>query len=458
MQKVKNNKDYMLSGSVSGGIIRFAIPLFFGNLFQQLYNTADSLIVGNALGNTALAGVSATSMLIFLLVGFFQGIGIGAGVVISQFYGAGDKENLSKSVHTQLVFSFFVGIFMTVSATWLSPWLLTIMDTPSDVMPLAVEYIRFYFLGSVGLVMYNACMGIMQAVGDSKHPLYYLIISSVVNVVLDIVFIVFLGFGVWSAALATAISQIVSVVLCVLKLMRTTESHRVSVKKLKIDPRMLLRILRVGLPTGVQNSIIAFANVIVQSNINHFGEMAISGCGAYSRLEGFAFLPIVSFTSAITTFVGQNIGAGRTERVKKGAAFGVWCSIGMAEIVGILLWIFAPLLIALFTKEPDAIEQGVLKSRTCALFYCLLAASHALSAVLRGAGRSMVPMFTMLAFWCVVRVTFLEITVPLTDNIAFVNWVYPLTWGLSTVALLIYYLAVDWSRAVSVSSKNKKKN
>ena len=456
MQKVKDNKDYMLHGSVSGSIIKFAIPLFFGNLFQQLYNTADSLIVGNALGNRALAGVSATGMLIFLLVGFFQGIGIGAGVVISQFYGAGDKKNLSKAVHTQLVFSFFVGIFMTVFATWLSPWLLSLMDTPAEVMPLAVEYIRFYFLGSVGLVMYNSCMGIMQAVGDSRHPLYYLIVSSVVNIALDVVFVVFLDFGVWSAALATAISQIVSVVLCMYKLMNTEESHRVTIKQLRIDWGMLWRILRVGLPTGVQNSIIAFANVVVQSNINHFGEMAISGCGAYSRLEGFAFLPIVSFTSAITTFVGQNIGAGNTKRVKRGAAFGVWCSIGMAEVVGVLLWIFAPLLISAFTKEPDAIEQGVLKARTCALFFCLLAASHALSAVLRGAGRSMVPMFTMLAFWCVVRVAFLEITVPLTDNIAFVNWVYPLTWGLSTITLLIYYIAVDWSRAAPLSEGEKK--
>ena len=434
----------MLEGSIGKGIIRFAVPLFFGNLFQQLYNTADSLIVGNKLGDGALAAVSSTGMLIFLLIGFFQGIGMGAGVVVSQFFGAKDKKNLSLSIHTYLSLSVIIGVLLTVAATLLAPQILVWMGTPEEVMGDAVEYIRVYFLGSIGLVMYNACMGVMQAVGDSKHPLYYLIISSVINIVLDVILIVGFGFGVWAAAFATIVSQFVSVVLCMRKLMITKEDYKVDIRRFTLDKRMTKMIIRIGLPTGVQNSIIAFANVVVQSNINFFGKTAMAGCGAYSKIEGFAFLPITSFTAAITTFVGQNLGAGNKQRAKKGARFGIVASLVIAEIIGILIFVFAPLLISAFTREPEAVEYGVLKARTCALFYCLLAATHCFASVLRGAGKSLIPMLTMLAFWCIVRVSFLWIMVPLTGAIDVVNWVYPLTWTLSTVALLLYYIFADW--------------
>lgn len=441
------NNDYMLKGSISKSIIKFAVPLFFGNLFQQLYNTADSLIVGRVLGNTELAAVSSTGMLIFLLVGFFQGIGLGAGVVVSQFFGAKDTRNLRLSIHTYLTFSLIIGVFLTGAATLLAPHILRWMGTPIDVMPDAVEYIRVYFMGSLALVMYNACMGIMQAVGDSKHPLYYLVISSVINVVLDLILIAGFGFGVWAAALATVISQFVSVLLCLIRLVRTKEEYSVRVNELNLNPRMLSMIMRIGLPSGVQNSIIAFANVVVQSNINYFGEMAMAGCGAYSKIEGFAFLPITSFTAAITTFVGQNLGAGNKERVKKGARFGLICSLVIAEIIGVLFFLFADVLISAFTEEPVAIGYGIQKAQTCALFYFLLAATHSFASVLRGAGRSVFPMLTMLVCWCVIRVGFLWIVVPITQTIDAVNWVYPLTWTLSTLALFAYYLTSDWSNS-----------
>lgn len=458
MEAVSTEKTntYMLEGSISRSIIKFAVPLFFGNLFQQLYNTADSLIVGNKLGDGALAAVSSTGMLIFLLIGFFQGIGLGAGVVISQLFGAKDKKNLRASIHTYIALSLVIGVFLTVAATLLAPQILIWMGTPSEVMPDATEYIRVYFLGSLGLVMYNACMGIMQAVGDSRHPLYYLIISSVINVVLDLILVAGLGLGVWAAALATIVSQFVSVFLCMHKLMLADEDYSVSIKELKFDKRMVSMILRIGLPSGVQNSIIAFANVVVQSNINYFGKEAMAGCGAYSKIEGFAFLPITSFASAVTTFVGQNLGAGKKERVKKGAAIGIWSSLIIAEVIGILFFVFAPLLISAFTREPQAVYHGVLKARTCALFYFLLAATHSFAAVLRGAGKSMVPMIAMLMFWCVVRVSFLWVMVPVTETIDVVNWVYPLTWTLSTIALFIYYLKADWMNS-SVISANKLK-
>lgn len=445
----------MTEGSISKNIIKFAVPLFLGNLFQQLYNTADSLIVSNKLGAIALGSVSATAMLIFLLIGFFQGLSLGAGVLISQFFGAEDVRNMRRAIHTNLIFSVFAGVFLSVAGVVLSPMLLKWMGTPDSLYQGALEYIQVYFMGALGMVMYNACMSIMQAMGDSKHPLYYLIISSIANVVLDLIFVVICGFGVWSAALATIISQFLSVFLCLFRLMRAKDESRVSLKELKPDFRMLLMILRYGLPSGVQNSIIAFANVVVQSNINYFGDMAVAGCGAYSKIEGFAFLPITSFTAAISTFVGQNIGAKNYDRAKKGARFGVGVSMALAEVIGVLFFVSAPLLIMAFTRDADAIGYGVDKARVCSLFYCLLAASHCFSAVLRGAGKAMVPMITMLSFWCVVRVGFLWIMVPVTQNIAVVNWVYPLTWSLSTIALLIYYLKADW---LGIKTKQKRIN
>ena len=450
---MSDKKEYLLTGSIWRSILKFAFPLFLGNLFQQLYNTADSLIVGNKLGSLSLAAVSSTGMLIFLLIGFFQGLGLGAGVVVSQYFGARDKEGIERSVHTYLAFSLCAGAFLTVFATLLAPQILKWMGTPQEVMPEAVEYIRVYFLGSIGLVMYNSCMGIMQAVGDSKHPLYYLIISSVINIILDLVFVVGFGFGVWSAALATIISQFVSVILCMNRLMRTDEPHKVKLKNIRFDKGMTGLIMRIGLPSAVQNSIIAFANVVVQSNINYFGEMAMAGCGAYSKIEGFAFLPIMSFTAALTTFVGQNLGADNRERARKGARFGIWCTIVIAEIIGVLFYIFAPLLISAFTRDTQAIEFGVGKARICALFYCLLAATHVFASVLRGAGRSLMPMLTMLVVWCVLRVSFLWIMVPLTNSIDMVNWVYPLTWSVSTIVLIIYYISVDWTNTDLLKKK-----
>lgn len=434
----------MTEGPIGRQIIRFAIPLFLGNLFQQLYNTADTLIVGRLLGSSALAAVSSSGSLVFLLVGFFGGICMGAGVVISRFFGAKDDRSLTLAIHTTLAFSTAAGVFLTAFGTALAPQILIWMDTPPEVLAEATEYIRLYFVGSLGMSLYNGCMGVMQAVGDSKHPLYYLIISSLMNVVLDIVFIAVFHWGVGGAAFATSLSQFFSVFLCLLRLTRVKENYRVTLKKIRFDAEMLKLIIRYGLPSGLQNSVIAIANVVVQSNINYFGAMAMAGCGAYSRIEGFAFLPITCFTSAITTFVGQNLGAKEYDRVKRGARFGVGCSLLLAELIGVITFVCAPVLIGLFTDEPEAIAFGVQKARTCGLFYCLLAISHCFSAVLRGAGRATVPMATMLVFWCVVRVTLLTVLVPLTQSIAIVNWVYPITWSLSTVTLFLYYKKANW--------------
>ena len=351
---------------------------------------------------------------------------------------------MSRAIHTNIALCLASGLILTAVGVAFTPLLLRWMDTPENVMPMAVSYLRIFFAGSMGLVLYNCFRGIMQAVGDSRNPLRYLIISSVLNVVLDLLFIGGFGMGVEGAAYATIIAQFISAILCARQLMRTKEDYRVEIGKIGFDLPMLKLIVSYGLPSGIQNSVISIANVLVQSNINAFGDMAMAGCGAYAKIEGFAFLPVNSFVIAITTFVSQNLGARELDRARKGARFGVWCTVIAAEIIGILVYLLAPLLIGAFTSEPAAIAYGVQKSRICAVFFFLLATSHGLSAVLRGAGKAVVPMAVMLAFWCIVRVTILELGVPYFGTIDVVYWVYPITWCLSSIVLVIYYLRGTW--------------
>ncbi len=438
----------MTNGTIWKRIVCFAFPILLGNLFQQLYNTVDSLIVGNYLGSNALAAVSSSGSLIFLLVGFLSGIATGAGVIIANFFGAEDFNNLKNAVHTTVAMGVLAGILLTTAGVAFSPQILKWMGTPKAVMPQSVLYLEIYFGGSTGLVLYNTFVGILQAVGDSKHPLYYLIVSSVVNCLLDILFIGVLHTGVEGAAIATVISQFISAGLCLVLLLRTKEVYRLNIKEIKLHKSICRQILKIGFPSGMQNSIISFANLIVQANINSFGAMAMAGVGAYDKIEEFGFLPITSFTLALTTFVGQNLGAKEYERTKKGAHFGIIMTVLLAEVIGIIIFIFAPFFISAFDSTPEVVHFGVVKARTSTLFYCLLAFSHAIAAVLRGAGKAVVPMFVMLAFWCIIRVTFLAIAVPLTGSIFMVYIVYPMTWAMSSVTFLIYYKKANWMKAI----------
>ena len=460
----------MTEGSISQKIIFFAIPLFLGNLFQQLYNTADSLIVGNFLGSNALAAVSSSGNLIFLMVGFINGIAMGAGVVIARYYGAKKRDCLKKAIHTTVAFGLVAGAVLTVLGMFLAPKILVLMGTPADVLPESIVYFRTYFAGSMGVVMYNIFVGVLQSVGDGRHPLIYLIISSCVNVVLDIFFIAGLGMGVGSAALATAISQFVSALLCMVHLLRVEEEYRLELREIRFDSSMLKQIIQNGVPSGFQNSVIAIANVFVQSNINAFGKMAMAGCGSYSKIEGFAFLPVTCFTMALTTFVSQNLGAKQYDRAKKGARFGVFCSITIAELIGIIIYVAAPVLITAFNRDPDVVHYGVMQSRTIAspaligafngdpevvhfgvmqartiaLFYFLLAFSHCIAAILRGSGNASVPMIVMLCDWCLFRVSYITVAVRILPDIRVIFWAYPLTWGISSAIFLYLFLRGKW--------------
>lgn len=434
----------MTEGNIGKEILKFAFPLFLGNLFQQLYNIVDSLVVGNILGKEALAAVSSSGSLIFLLVGFVQGIFSGAGVVISRYYGAKDKERVESAVHTTVAFGFVMGIVLTVAGVLLTPVLLRLMGTPADVINDSVLYFRVYFYGALGIVMYNTTSGIFQAIGDSRHPLYYLIVSAVTNVVLDILFVKYLSMGIMGAALATGISQFLSAILGFVKLLRIQDMARLRISKIRIKGNVLKEILHMGIPSGIQNSVISIANVVVQSSINAFGSLAMAGCGSYSKLEGFAFLPVISFSMALTTFVGQNLGAKEYERVKKGSRFGILAGVLLAELIGIILFIFAPQLVALFNRDAQVIAYGVQQSRTEALFFCLLSLSHCLAGVLRGAGKSRVPMFVMLIYWCVIRIIYIKTVTYFIPKIGVIFWAYPLTWFLSSVTFLYYYYRKDW--------------
>lgn len=434
----------LTEGSIAKNIIKFAIPMFIGNLFQQLYNVADSLVVGNFLGSDALAAVTSTGSLIFLLVGFFNGTAMGAGVIIARFFGAKDHENVKKAIHTDLAFGILCGAIMTLVGVIFAPQILTLMDTPEDVFVQSVLYIRIYFLGSIAVVLYNVCMGIMQAVGDSRHPLYYLIFSSVVNILLDLLFNGVFKLGVEYAALATIISQLLAILMCLWRLTGKSQTYRVELRKIGFDKGLLKQIVGIGLPSGLQNSIISIANVVIQANINAFGSAAMAGCGAYFKIEGFVFLPITCFSMALTTFIGQNLGAKQYDRAKKGAAFGIFCSITLAEVIGILVYFFMPRLILLFNAEADVVNYGILQAHTESLFYFLLAFSHTVAGIMRGAGKSTVPMFVMLGCWCIFRITYVTIITSIIPTIQVVFWAYPITWSLSSVVFLIYLLKADW--------------
>ena len=369
---------------------------------------------------------------------------MGAGVIIARFFGAKDHENVKKAIHTDLAFGILCGAIMTLVGVIFAPQILTLMDTPEDVFVQSVLYIRIYFLGSIAVVLYNVCMGIMQAVGDSRHPLYYLIFSSVVNILLDLLFNGVFKLGVEYAALATIISQLLATLMCLWRLTGKSQTYRVELRKIGFDKGLLKQIVGIGLPSGLQNSIISIANVVIQANINAFGSAAMAGCGAYFKIEGFVFLPITCFSMALTTFIGQNLGAKQYDRAKKGAAFGIFCSITLAEVIGILVYFFMPRLILLFNAEADVVNYGILQAHTESLFYFLLAFSHTVAGIMRGAGKSTVPMFVMLGCWCIFRITYVTIITSIIPTIQVVFWAYPITWSLSSVVFLIYLLKADW--------------
>lgn len=437
----------LTQGPIVRCILSFALPLFLGQLLQQLYNLADAWVLGNFAEHEAFAAVSSGGSLTFLIIGFFNGIAVGGSVIISRYYGAGDEENVARAIHTNFLFGIIASVLSTAVGLLLVPRLLALMNTPESVLPYSQLYFRIYFGGVFTVILYNICMAIMRSLGDSLHPLYYLIISSLLNMALDLLFVAVFQWGVAGAAAATVLTQGISFLLCLWRMCRVEDYTRLDFRKLRLYPGILSQVLRQGLPAGVQNSVISVGNLVVQSNINSFGEFAMSGVGAYSKVEGLVFLPIMSMSMALPTFISQNLGARQYDRAKKGAAFGILSGMALAELIGVVFLFAAPPALRFFVPEAEAIRFGAIHVGVVAPFFFLLAFSHCAAGVLRGCGKSMVPMATMLSFWCVVRVIYVTLALRFFPEFQTISWAYPLTWSLSSAVFLLFLLKSDWLHA-----------
>lgn len=434
----------MTEGVIWKEILLFSIPLLLGNLFQQLYNAVDSVVVGNYIVAQALAAVGSSAPVINLLVSFFMGLAVGAGVIISRYFGARKKEELHIAVHTSLALTFAAGLVMTLIGVLISPYVLQWVGTPSDVMESSVLYLRIYFLGILSVMVYNMGSGILRAVGDSRNPLYFLIVSSVTNIILDMLFVIVFHMGIAGVGWATLIAQTISAVLTMLLLMRTKEEYQVKLKHIRFHKHMLYEIVRLGLPSGLQNAIVSFSNVIVQSNINAFGSLAMAGCGSYTKIDGFAILPVMSYSMALTTFTGQNMGAKKYDRVKQGAKTGILMSVLTIVCISALLLMLGPNVLAIFSSDPTVINYGLYMMHVLAPGYIFLAISHAFNGIIRGAGITTVPMIVMVTCWCGLRMAWILTSVPLFHDIGVVFMGWPLTWIASALWLFLYYRKGKW--------------
>ena len=434
----------MTEGVIWRQILLFSIPLILGNLLQQMYNTMDSVIVGNFVGSDALAAVGASSSLLYLLIAFSTGAATGAGVVVAQLYGAGDEKKVQDAVHTALGIAVVLGLILTVVGIVVSPKLLEWMNTPEDIMDQSVEYLRIYFAGVVFNVIYNMAAGILNAVGNSKRSLLYLGIASFLNIGLDIFFIAILKMGVAGAAIATDICQLISSILILGFLVKVPDKYRVTVKKIRVHKHMAKRIIQIGLPSGIQNMVISLSNVLVQTGVNGFGTSAVAGFSAYLKVDGFNILPVMSFSMAATTFTGQNYGAGKMDRVKRG----MWVTVAMSMIytitTGFLLLTFAEPIISIFTSDANVIAYGVLATKYFCPFYFLLGLMHSLAGTVRGTGKTIPPMVIILLALCVFRIIWVQFAVPSFESIRGIYLVYPLSWFIGAVLMSLYTWKGKW--------------
>ena len=442
--KTRNTATLMTEGSIVKSLLLFALPLIFGNLLQQMYNTADSIIVGNFVGSNALAAVGSSGSPIYLLIGFSQGLAVGAGVVVSQYLGAGDHKETREAVHTSLAIAVVMGLLLTVGGVACGRALLVAMNTPAEVLADAVTYIRIYFGGVLFSVVYNMTAGILNAAGNSRRSLVYLAWASVTNIVLDFVFIVGLRMGVAGAAIATDLSQLVSCVLSLRVLIKSTDDCRVIPREIRLHKKMAARIIRVGLPTGIQNMVISFSNVLVQASVNSYGAAAMAGFAAYMKIDGFNILPVTSFSMAATTFVGQNYGAGNLKRVKNG----MWVTLGMSVLytlcTGTLLLAFQNPIMHLFTSDETVVAFGGSAMHYFCPFYFLLAILHGMAGAVRGTGRSVPPMVVLLISLCLFRVVWIQFVLPFFAGIEGVFVLYPVSWALGAVLMALYAWKGSW--------------
>ncbi len=435
----KTSVTDMTEGPILTRIIFFSLPLMLGNIFQMLYNTVDVIVVGNFVSKEALAAVGSTTVIINMLVFFFNGFSIGAGVLIGHYFGAKNREQLHISIETTMAATFLLSLFLTAVGVLGTDPMLAFMATPADVFADAHEYLTIYFAGISGLLVYNMGSGILRAVGDTKRPLLFLALTSLLNILLDLLFVILFRLGIAGVGYATILAQFISAVLTLRLLTHTGEVYRMSWSDLKIDPAALKQIFAVGLPAGIQQVITAFSNVFVQSYVNFFGSSCMAGWSCYNKLDQFIMLPIQSTSMAATTFVAQNMGAGREKRALKGTKITLWLAVGVTFSLALILFIFARSATALFTQEPSVIEYGVLFLRANVFFMCFNCVNHTLAGALRGKGDARGPMLIMLLCFVLFRQLYLfTVTRFVANTPLLVGLGYPVGWFSCCVLELIY--------------------
>ena len=443
-KKKTQQTELMTEGNIGKKILLFSIPLILGNLLQQLYNTMDSIIVGNFVGSNALAAVGSSTSIINLLIAFSQGAAVGAGVIAAQYMGAKKKESVERAVHTALAMAILLGILLTLGGVLFSRALLIRMNTPEEVLVDSVDYMRLYSWGLLFNVVYNMAAGILNAAGNSRRSLIYLAYASVTNIILDLLLIAGFHMGVKGAAIATDISQMVSCVLALRFLMGVPADYRVRLKQIRIHREMAGSILKIGLPTGIQNMVISLSNVLVQSGVNGFGPKVMAGFGAYMKIDGFNILPVMSFSMAMTTFTGQNYGAGKLDRVKKGLRITTGMCMVYTLLTGMLLLLGSNAVMGLFTRDAEVIACGKLVMRYFCPFYIFLGVMHALAGAVRGTGKTMPPMVILLTSLCLLRILWMHFVLPVFPEPETVYLQYPVSWAVGMALMLLYAWKGKW--------------
>lgn len=434
----------MTEGGIFKNLLFFATPLILGNLLQQMYNAVDSIIVGNYVGSNALAAVGAGASLIYLLIAFSLGASVGAGVIVSQYLGAKDKEGVHKAVHTAMTISIILGLILTAGGILFSRKLLVMMNTPAEILDDAACYLRIYSYGLIFNVVYNMAAGILNAAGNSRRSLMYLAAAAVVNIFMDLLLIAGLKIGVAGAAIATNFSQAISCILALWFLFRVPADYRISLKSLRIHKAMALRIIQIGLPTGIQNMVISFSNILIQASINQYGATAVAGFSAYLKIDGFNILPVLSFSMAITTFIGQNYGAGKYDRMKKGMWVTLLMGIVYTVLTGILLLTFSGQIMRLFSEDVGVIAYGQTAMRYFCPFYWILAILHSLAGTVRGTGKSIPPMVVLLVSLCLFRIVWIQLVLPYYTSIEGIFILYPVSWLVGAVLMILYTWKGKW--------------
>ena len=450
----KRGKDVdMTEGSITRHIILFALPLLMGNIFQQLYNMVDTWVVGKFVSNEAYAAVGTVGPIVNMLIGFFMGLSSGAGVVISQYYGAKRFEDVRKTVHTAIAMTLILGVIFTGVGLGMTPFMLKLMKTPDNVLPQSTAYLTIYFSGILGLMLYNIGAGILRAVGDSQRPFYFLVVCALMNTVLDLVFVLVFDMGVEGVALATIIAQGTSAILIVITLLRTDECIKLRIPSLRLHWEILKKIFRVGIPAAIQMCITAFSNIFVQSYINYFGDNCMSGWTTYAKVDQLLFLPMQSIALASTTFVGQNLGCNQVERARKGVTTALMIALTSTLILMVPVLLFAPSIVAFFNSKPEVVEYGSLLLRWMTPFYILCCFNQVYSGALRGAGNSKAPMIIMLSSFVLFRQIYLFIMSRICNEIIPIAMSYPAGWLLNSTLTTIYYHKVQLGKTRLVEDK-----